>query len=423
MRNDRTKRAESTDKEKSESRAAELAQSGVSRRDFLGSCARTVGAVTVAGLTGVSWGAGGRLGAAPSAERTGGPEDTANGSGSVNADRREHEARWYSRRANADVRCELCPRGCVIGVSERGACRVRENRGGTLYSLVYGRPAMIQADPVERAPFFHVQPGSRMLAVATAGCPLACSFCEVWDIALVDPEEIHSYDALPEAVVEQAVSIGAGAVSYAFGEPIAFAEYVLDTARLARKRGLLNLLHTSGYFAEQPLGEILEYIDAVNIDLKAFDGELYRRYVGGDLEPVLRTMRAIRAAGVHLEITNLVIPTVNDAPSDVRTMCRWIRDELGPDVPVHFARFYPLYKLANLPPTPVKSLDTARRIALEEGLEHVYVARVTGHEGENTFCPACGSTVINRLGFVIEEMNITDGACAACGRRIGGLWA
>ncbi|TVR58106.1 MAG: AmmeMemoRadiSam system radical SAM enzyme [Spirochaetaceae bacterium] len=371
---------------------------------------------------GLSRGSGGRLGAAPATERPRDANDEPRGSEGGNADRREHEARWYSRGENGDVRCELCPRDCVIRVSERGACRVRENRGGTLYSLVYGRPAMIQADPVERAPFFHVEPGSRMLAVATAGCPLQCSFCEVWDIALVDPEEIHSYDALPEAVVEQAEDIGASAVSYAFGEPIAFSEYVLDTARIARKRGLLNLLHTSGYFAEQPLGEILEYIDAVNIDLKAFDDKLYRQYVGGNLEPVLRTMRAVRALGIHLEITNLVIPTVNDDPAVVRAMCRWIRDELGADVPVHFARFYPLYKLANLPPTPVTTLDTARTIALEEGLEHVYVARVTGHEGENTFCPACGSTVIKRLGFVIEEMNITDGACAACGRRIRGLW-
>lgn len=330
---------------------------------------------------------------------------------------------WFEKLSGSAVRCTLCPKGCTIQAGRRGPCRVRENRDGVGYTLVYGNPALVQLDPVERKPFFHVLPGTRALSVSTAGCPIACKFCEVWDMALVQPDDVHAYDLPPQAIVDHARSTEARSMSFAFGEPVAFFEYMHDTAALCREAGLLNLVHTSGYIAAEPLEAVVDLIDAVNIDLKGFDPQFYRRYCDAELEPVLQTLRRLHAAGVHIEITNLLIPTLNDDPKQVAAMCRWIRDELGPSVPLHFARFYPLYKLSNLPPTPVSTLDRARAVARDVGLEYVYVARVTGHEGESTYCPGCGKTIIRRLGFFVEEVALTDGACSSCGTVVPGIWA
>jgi pyruvate formate lyase activating enzyme len=333
-----------------------------------------------------------------------------------------HPSPWFEPLAGSDLRCTLCPHGCRLAPGRRGPCRVRENRGGTGYTLAYGNPSLVQVDPVERKPFFHVLPGSRALSVSTAGCPIECCFCEVWDTALAAPEEVHTYELPPEALVAHARSVGASALSFAFGEPVACFEYLCDSAALAHAAGLRVLVHTSGYLEAAPLETMLGLVDAVNVDLKAFDPAFYRDLCGAELEPVLRTLRRLREAGVHLEITNLVIPTRNDAEAQIRALSRWIVDELGPDVPLHFARFYPLYKLANLPPTPVATLDRARTVALEEGLHYVYVARVTGHEGEDTYCPDCGATVIERLGFIVEDVALDDGACRYCGGAIAGRW-
>ncbi len=332
------------------------------------------------------------------------------------------QSRWFRPAGGNRVECRLCPKHCTLAPGERGGCRVRENDAGTGYTLVYGNPALVQLDPVERKPFFHVVPGERALSVSTAGCPLECRFCEVWDMALVSPEELYAYDLPPQEVIRHARGMEARAVSYAFGEPVAYYEYVEDTAALAHENGLLNLLHTSGYIDPEPLAELAPKLDAVNIDLKSFEPSFYREICGGELEPVLEALKQLKAAGVHIEITTIVIPTLNDDRAMIARMAEWIGEELGPSVPLHFARFYPLYKLANLPPTPVATLDEARATALEAGLHHVYVARVTGHEGENTYCPGCGDTVIKRLGFVVEEVHLNDGRCAACGQEIPGLW-
>ena len=329
---------------------------------------------------------------------------------------------WFTELDNGHVRCDLCPRLCRIAPGRRGPCRVRENRGGQGYSLVYGNPCLLQLDPVERKPFFHVLPGTRALSVSTAGCNIQCKFCEVWDMALVGPEEVHSYDVPPDEVITQARDVRARSISYAFGEPVIFYEYMDAIATRAKEAGLMNLLHTNGYIAAEPLRALCDRLDAVNIDLKGFDPAFYRDVCGGELEPVLDTLRRLKAEGVHIEITNIVIPTLNDDLKKIRAMCRWLFNELGPDVPVHFGRFYPLYKLANLPPTPVRTLDNARDAAMEEGLRYVYVARVTGHEGENTFCPGCRKPVIERMGFVVEAMHLSDGHCAHCGAAVPGRW-
>lgn len=330
---------------------------------------------------------------------------------------------WFSKIDGNAVRCELCPRLCELSEGERGFCRVRENRDGDGYTLVYGNPALVQEDPVERKPFFHVLPGSRALSISTAGCNLACEFCEVWDMALVNPEEVHAYDMSPEKVIEHALLAGVPSVSYAFGEPVAFYEYMAAVADQARKAGLLNLMHTAGYIQPEPLRNIAGKLDAVNFDLKGFDAEFYREYVGGELEPVLKSLKLLHESGIHIEITTIVIPTLNDDMALISEMCKWIISELGADVPLHFARFYPLYRLSALPRTPVSTLEKARDTALDAGLKFVYIAKVTGHKGENTFCPDCGEKVISRAGFVIEEINLKNGSCSYCGSVLPGLWA
>lgn len=329
---------------------------------------------------------------------------------------------WFSPGSGKTLVCMLCPKGCRMAPGQRGKCGVRENRDGTGYTLAYGNPALVRMDPVERLPFFHMKPGARTLSVSTAGCPLECAFCEVWDMALAAPEEVHAYDLSPEEIIRHARSSDAEAVSFAFGEPIVFYEYMSEIAAMAKKEGLLNLVHTSGYISPEPLLAILGNIDAVNIDLKGFDSEFYRKMTGGDIEPVKKALNILRRAGVHIEITNLLIPGKNDDMDQVKNMCTWIKNALGADTPVHLARFYPLYKLANLPQTPVSTLDRARDTAMEAGLAFVYIARVTGHEAENTFCPECGKIIIDRMGFVIEAIHIANGECAFCAAPVSGKW-
>jgi pyruvate formate lyase activating enzyme len=329
---------------------------------------------------------------------------------------------WFTPIGDAKIRCDLCPKACELAEGERAPCRVRENRDGVGYTLAYGNPALIQEDPVERKPFFHVMPGSRALSIATAGCNLACQFCEVWDMALVAPENVHAYDMPPETLVAHAVATDVRAISYAFGEPVVFFEYMAEVAALAQEAGLLNLIHTAGYIQTEPLEELSGKLAAANIDLKSFDPSFYREVVGGELEPVLRTLKQLANDGVHVEITNIVIPTLNDDMETISEMCRWVVNELGPDVPLHFSRFYPLYRLSDLPRTPVSTLDRARETALNAGLRYVYVAKVTGHEGENTFCPDCGEAVISRVGFVIQEIKLEHGRCKHCGAEIPGRW-
>jgi pyruvate formate lyase activating enzyme len=331
-------------------------------------------------------------------------------------------ANWFSPLEQGRLRCELCPHLCELAEGARSLCKVRENRQGVGYTLAYGNPALVQEDPVERNPFFHVMPGSRALSVSTAGCNLSCDFCEVWDMALVNPEEVYAYDMSPDKIVEHALASGVRAISYAFGEPVVFYEYMLDIAKQAQEAGLMNLIQTAGYIQPEPLKELCKTLDAANVDLKSFDPAFYRDIVGGELHPVLTTLKFLREAGVHLEITNIIIPTLNDDVNLIKEMCTWIVQELGANIPLHFSRFYPLYRLSALPRTPVSTLDRARIVALEAGLEYVYIAKVTGHEGENTLCSACGRIIIKRVGFVIDEYHLENGHCEYCGNEIPGRW-
>jgi len=285
------------------------------------------------------------------------------------------------------VRCQLCPRECVISEGARGECGVRENRGGRLHTLVYGRPCALNNDPIEKKPLFHFLPGTYALSLATAGCNLHCLYCQNWSISQARPEEVRSLDLMPEEVVAYASRLASKSIAYTYTEPVVFLEYVLGTAREARAQGLRSVVISAGYIQSQPLAELCRNVDAVKIDLKGITEEFYRTVCDATLEPVLAGLRVIRESGVHLEIVNLVIPTLNDSPDDLRELARWVVTELGPDVPLHFSRFYPQYRLTNLPPTPVETLEEARSIAMEEGARYVYVGNVPGHPAESTYCP------------------------------------
>lgn len=320
------------------------------------------------------------------------------------------------------VQCRLCPKGCIISEGQRGDCRTRENRGGTLYTMTYGNPCAVHVDPIEKKPFFHFLPGSRAYSLATAGCNLHCLYCQNWEISQIPPEESRFTRLLPTEVVTEAERSGSASIAFTYTEPTVFYEYMLDTALLARERGLRSVVISAGYINPEPLRVLCQAVDAIKIDLKGINEAFYERVCSATLQPVLEAIRLIARSGVHLEIVNLVVPSLNDAPADMRTLARWVRDEVGPAVPLHFSRFYPQYKLLNLPPTPVGSLEEARNIALAEGLYYVYIGNVPGHPGEHTYCPRCGEIVIRRAGMSTVEIHLSEGRCAYCGQEIPGVW-
>ena len=329
---------------------------------------------------------------------------------------------YFTPLEGGEIRCDLCPRQCRVPKGKRGACRVRENRDGKYYSLVYGAPCAMHLDPIEKKPFFHVLPASQSFSMATAGCNLQCKFCQNWEISQASPEEVYSYDVSPELVVKKAKEMGARSIAYTYVEPTIFYEYMLDIGLLARKAGLLNVCHSNGFINPGPLGDLCRVMDAANIDLKGFTETFYRDLCNGELAPVLETLKTLKKEKVHIEITNLVIPSMNDEMSVVKEMCLWINKELGPDTPVHFSRFYPLYKLRSVPPTPVSTLDKVRGAALSAGLEYVYIGNIPGHEAENTFCPKCKKRVIQRTGYMVGETQVKAGKCRYCGKPIPGIW-
>lgn len=329
---------------------------------------------------------------------------------------------YFTPLDDKSIRCDLCPHQCEVAEGKRGQCRVRENRESRYYSLTYGNPCAVHVDPIEKKPFFHVLPATQSFSIATAGCNFFCKFCQNWEISQTQPDETYNYDLPPEKVVEYALRYNCQSIASTYVEPTIFIEYMLDIGRLARKQGLLKVIHSNGYIREAPLKDLCENLDAACIDLKGFTEEYYREICGGTLEPVLETLKRLKQWNVHTEIVNLMIPGKNDDTDQVRAMCRWIKQELGPDVPLHFTRFYPLYKLKSLPPTPVAALEQARNIAMEEGLHFVYVGNVSGHPGENTYCPKCGKEVIRRRGYQIESIHLKDGHCEHCGQSIPGIW-
>jgi len=320
------------------------------------------------------------------------------------------------------VKCQLCAHGCTIEDGERGLCRARINVRGELRTLVYGRPITEHVDPIEKKPFFHFLPGSDAYSLATSGCPLRCKFCQNWEISQARPEDYSVRFTPPETIADRATRRHTPIIAFTYNEPTVFTEYLTDIARSARRKGMRSVLVSCGFMAEAPLAEMIEVLDAIKIDLKGFSPEFYREVSSAELAPVLRSIRQVATAGRHLEIVNLVVPTLNDSPKMLTDLSKWIAGEAGPDVPVHFTRFHPDYQLQNLPPTPVATLDRAWEIAKKEGLRYAYVGNVPGHPGNNTYCPSCGEICIARAGFFVEEIRMKDGRCASCGTKIAGVW-
>ncbi len=333
------------------------------------------------------------------------------------------EALYYIKLSEEGlVQCQLCPRRCVLGEEQRGVCGVRINKGGRLYTLAYGNPCALHVDPIEKKPLFHVLPDSESLSIAVAGCNLGCIFCQNWQLSQSRPDETTNYDLPPEEVVELALKNDCQTIACTYTEPTIFYEYVLDTAKLARKKGLKNLWISCGYTNPEPLRQLCPYLDGAAIGLKGFSDEVYQEIGAAQFSPIQETMKILKEEGVWLEIVYLVIPTLNDDLDEIRQMCLWIKESLGEETPLHFSRFFPAYKLIHLPLTPVETLEKARKTAQEVGLKYVYIGNVPGHPGQNTYCPHCKKLLIERRGYFITANHIEEGKCKFCGETIPGEW-
>jgi len=333
------------------------------------------------------------------------------------------EASWYRKLPENRVECQLCPRGCQVADAERGGCGVRENRGGTYVTLVHGLACTVHLDPIEKKPFFHVLPGAQALSYATAGCNVECKFCQNWEISQFRPEQVRAQYLPPETLAATAKSNGVPLLSATYSEPVVFWEYVRDTARAGRALGVRSTVVSNGYIQEQPLKDVLPHLAAMKVDLKSFREPFYRDVVRGELKPVLKAIETIRASSAWLEIVVLLIPGLNDSEEEVRDLSRWVKATLGPEVPVHLTRFHPTYRLTNLPPTPLDTLERAWAVAKGEGLHFAYLGNVPGHAGESTFCPGCGGRLIRRVGFEVLENRLAAGTCPDCKRTIPGVWS
>lgn len=318
------------------------------------------------------------------------------------------------------VECRLCPKQCRIAHGEAGDCRIRMNLDGRLRAVTYGLAVAAHVDPVEKKPFYHYHPGARILSIATAGCNLHCQGCQNWQISQANPEDVEAFHLPPEDVVAVAVRERIPLIACTYTEPLAYFEYTMDTAIAGNARGLKTAIVSAGYANDEPVRALFRVVDGATIDVKAFDDAYYKRWCNGGLRPVLNTLVAAREAGLWLEVSNLVVPGLTDDPARVRDLAVWMRENLGPDTPLHFLRFVPHYKMQNLPPTPVSTLERAYGIAREAGLRYVYLGNVRGHASESTRCHACDAVVIERVGYQVRAVHLDDGRCRACRTSIPG---
>lgn len=333
------------------------------------------------------------------------------------------EARFYQKLHNRQIKCGLCPRACFVGDGERGHCGVRENRGGTFLTLVHSRVCATHVDPIEKKPLFHYLPGTVAFSIATAGCNVSCKFCQNWNLSQSRPEQIHTHYAPPQRIVAIARRLKCPTIAYTYGEPVVFAEYLMDTADAGHRAGIRSIVVSNGYIQQDALRQAYGKMDAVKIDLKSFSESYYASIVGGRLKPVLDTLVALRTMGKWTEIVYLVVSTLNDSDAEFRGLAQWIKFNLGVDVPLHFTQCHPEYRMKNLPVTPVFTLERAKAIADAEGLHFVYIGNVPGHPAQNTFCPQCRKMVVERAGFTANRMLIReDGTCPYCRNPIPGIW-
>jgi pyruvate formate lyase activating enzyme len=333
-----------------------------------------------------------------------------------------HEGRWWEAEPNGKVHCYLCPRHCHIGEGQAGFCFIRKNEGGKLYSLGYAHPAALQIDPIEKKPLNHFLPGTRVFSMGTAGCNMGCFFCQNWDISKSRSDQVHSSYMPPEDVVQLAIRYGCPSIAFTYNEPTIWGEYVIDICAAAKESGINTVMVSNGYITYDAFHDIYDHIDAANIDLKAFTENFYGRVTLTHLQPVLETLQWLKnETNVWFEMTNLMIPTLNDDPAETRRLADWVLEHLGPDVPLHFTAFHPDFKLRDKPKTPPETLHEAREIAREAGLHYVYEGNIFS-DGAHTSCPSCGMLLIRRSWHDVEENRLKNGGCPSCGLAIPGRW-
>ena len=332
-----------------------------------------------------------------------------------------HEAEYYESLGDGSVVCRLCPHACRMAEGRSGRCRSRMNRGGRLWTDAYGEVCALQADPVEKKPLLHFHPGGRCLSLAAAGCNLSCRNCQNWMLSQVAPAEVESRRLLPENVAAMAVAHACPMVAYTYTEPLTYLEYTRDCAKACREAGLKNILVTAGYVNRRPLDDLLPWLDAANVDLKSFSDEVCQAVCHARLSPVLATLERMHEAGVWVEVTNLLIPGVNDDMKMIRDMCLWLVSHGLSEAPLHFSRFFPQYHMRRLSPTPVDTLLHARETARACGMRYVYIGNVDLPEAVDTHCPRCGRVLIRRHGYQVLTADFT-GACPVCGERVAGVF-
>ncbi|MBI2630087.1 AmmeMemoRadiSam system radical SAM enzyme [Candidatus Pacearchaeota archaeon] len=328
----------------------------------------------------------------------------------------------FWEKINGNVQCQLCPHFCFLKEGETGKCNARKNMNGELVSLVYSRPCSLAIDPIEKKPLHHFLPREKTLSIATPGCNLKCKNCQNWEISQVSPEKIISLDISPENVVKEAIKRNVKIIAYTYTEPTIFYEYMMDIAKIARKKRIKNVLVTNGFINPEPLKELCKYIDSANVDIKSINPDFYKNICQAKLEPVLESIRIMKEKGVWIELTNLLIPGLNDSEEDINKLADWVKKNLDRNAPIHFSAFYPCYKLINLNPTPEETIKKARRIALAKGLSYVYSGNIGNNEGNDTYCPKCKEAVIKRREYEVIEININEGKCSKCGEKISGVW-
>ncbi|MFQ5590668.1 MAG: AmmeMemoRadiSam system radical SAM enzyme [Phycisphaerae bacterium] len=334
-----------------------------------------------------------------------------------------HKALFWESVEGTRVKCVLCPRECEVADVERGYCGVRENRDGAYQTLVYGTLCSANVDPIEKKPLFHYLPGTTAFSIATAGCNIECKFCQNWQISQFRPEQVKSVKVTPERLVASCKGRGCPTIAYTYSEPVIFYEYMRDSAELARASGIGSVMISNGYIQEKPLRQLCRHLTGVKVDFKAFSEKFYADTCAGKLKPVLATLEVLKEIGIWFELVVLIIPTLNDSPGEIKRMSKWVVEHLGPDVPMHFTRFHPTYRITNLPRTPVATLDRLRQIALDSGVHYVYAGNVPTHPGENTYCHNCSHELIRRIGFRVRFNRISEGKCPNCGTGIPGVWA